>query len=199
MIVIRALKTNFEIGYFAFCNPKVMKYLLIFLLIIKAITSTACDCKPRTLKEHYDNSSLIIKGTEIHVEMKQHVLSKIEIDSLEKMTQRKIFSDTISFFEYTLRVEKTIKSKIAYDTIQVRSGANKSNCDIYLTENKTYLLYAFNASQREEYLYPRDFVFPVFYSSICTRTTENWKKEMKLLKNRGLRSDLVLEEAIMEN
>ena len=159
-----------------------MKYIIIISFLFKTFTSFACDCKSKTVKEEYNNSSLIIKGTVVKIELKYHVLSKLEIDSLERITESKIFNDTINFYEYTFHLESSIKSNNEYETIIVRSGAKKSNCDIHFTENTTYLLYASNGSNYEEYLYPKSSPFPAFYSSICTRTTENWKQEMKMLK-----------------
>jgi hypothetical protein len=116
----------------------------------------------------------------VKIELKEFVLTQTEKDSIEGLLQLKIFNDTMSFYEYTFKVEKTLKSTEINDTIIVRSGSRKSNCDIHFSENTTYLLYASKSSIEEELFYPKSSLFPVFYSSICTRTTANWKKEMRL-------------------
>ncbi len=159
-----------------------MNYKIIIAFLLNTITSIACDCKSKTIKEEYNNSSLIIKGRVIKTQLKFHILTKSEVDSLEKITESKIFNDTIYFYEYTFRALNSIKSTKNYDTIVIRSGAKKSNCDIHFKDNTTYLLYGSGASEYESFLYPKSSQYAAFYSSICTRTTENWKREMKMLK-----------------
>jgi hypothetical protein len=157
-----------------------MKGIVTILLCLYSITSFACDCASISVKEGVNSSDLVVKATVVKIELKQFVLTKTEKDSIEGLLQRKIFNDTINFYEYTFKVEKTLKSTEIQDTIIVRSGSLKSNCDIHFSENTTYLLYASESSMLEEKFLPKSSLFPVFYSSICTRTTANWKKEMRL-------------------
>jgi hypothetical protein len=157
-----------------------MKGIVTILLCLYSITSFACDCASISVKEGVNRSDLVVKATVVKIELKEFVLTRTEKDSIEGLLQLKMFNDTISFYEYTFKVEKTFKSTEIQDTIIVRSGSRKSNCDIHFSENTTYLLYASESSMLEEMFLPKSSLFPVFYSSICTRTTANWKKEMKL-------------------
>jgi hypothetical protein len=163
-----------------------MKNLLILWVLIFAIDCYACDCKSKTMDEAIRSSDVIVLGKVIKKEMNYYVLSKQQKDSIEQATSRKLFNDTITYFEYTIKVKRTFKSSTCVNQIVIRSGARNSNCDFHFEENKQYVIYAYSKSSFEDFFYPKTSDLSTFYTSQCTRTTREIRSEKNLLKDQNL-------------
>lgn len=158
-----------------------MKHLLLFLLLIFTIDCNACDCKSKTMEESILSSDVIVHGKVIKKEMKYYALSKELKDSIEQATSHKLFTDTITYFEYTIKVKRTYKSSVKVDQIVIRTGARNSNCDFHFELNKQYVIYAYSKSEFEDFFYPKTSDLITFYTSQCTRTTSEIRSEKRLL------------------
>lgn len=139
----------------------------------------ACDCKGLSVDEGYKSSSEIVLGKIIHAEHKSYVIDKESKDSIQNYYKRLVFNDTIQFVEYTVQVLKSYKDILKSSELIVRAEADGSNCDIRLELGSTYMLYGNNNWWTNLY-YPQDKDYVL--SSICTRTTNNWKKEQEKLE-----------------
>ncbi|MEN9998761.1 MAG: hypothetical protein RI922_1751 [Bacteroidota bacterium] len=168
-----------------------MKYIktivvVFFVIFLNVMDSNACDCKSKTIDESILSSDLIVFGKVIKKEMSYYVLSKQQKDSIEQATSRKLFNDTITYFEYTIKVKRSFKSSTSVNQIVIRSGARNSNCDFHFEENKKYVIYAYSKSLFEDFFYPRTSNLNTFYTSQCTRTTCEIRSEKNLLKGQNL-------------
>ena len=155
-----------------------MKNLLFLWVLIFAIDCYACDCKSKTMDESIRSSDVIVLGKVIKKEMNYYVLSKQQKDSIELATSRKLFTDTITYFEYTIKVKRTFKSSTSVNQIVIRSGARNSN--------QQYVIYAYSKSSFEDFFYPKTSDLSTFYTSQCTRTTREIRSEKNLLKDQNL-------------
>ncbi|MCJ8292334.1 MAG: hypothetical protein HRT58_20485 [Crocinitomicaceae bacterium] len=154
-----------------------MKHIIIIFFCIYNLHHVfACDCKGLSLEEGYNSSSEVVLGKIIHAEHKIYVLNKESKDSIQNHFERLVFNDTIHFVEYTVQILKNYKDTQKVSELIVRAEANGSNCDIRLELGSTYMLYGNNNWSTNLY-YPKDKYYVL--SSICTRTTNNWKKEQK--------------------
>jgi hypothetical protein len=133
------------------------------------------------MEESILSSDIIVHGKVIKKELNYYVLSKQQKDSIEQATSRKLFTDTITYFEYTIKVKRTFKSSTSVNQIVIRSGARNSNCDFHFDLNKQYVIYAYSKSSFEDFFYPKTSDLSTFYTSQCTRTTSEIRSEKKLL------------------
>ena len=62
------------------------------------------------MDEAIRSSDVIVHGKVIKKEMNYYVLKKEQKDSIEQATSQKLFTDTITYFEYTIKVKRTYKS-----------------------------------------------------------------------------------------
>lgn len=125
-------------------------------------------------------SSTVALGRVIKAELKTYIITSENKDSIWNHYQRLVFNDTISFVEYTIKVIKDYKGSSIIDDLIVRAEATHSNCDISLRIGSIYIVYGRNDWWANLY-YPKDKKFTL--SSICTRTTLNWKENNKNWKN----------------
>ncbi len=163
-----------------------MKNLLFLWVLIFTIDCNACDCKSKTMEESILSSDVIVLGKVIKKEMNFFILSKEQKDSIEQATSHKLFTDTITYFEYTIKVKRTYKSTVKVDQIVIRTGARNSNCDLHFKLNNQYVIYAYSTSVFEDFFYPKTSDLTTFYTSQCTRTTSEIGSEKKLLGDLNL-------------
>jgi hypothetical protein len=132
-----------------------------------------------SVEEGYNSSSEVVLGKILKKELKYYVIDNASKDSIQNHYKRLVFNDSIHFVEYTVQVIKNFKNTQIASELVIRAEANGSNCDIRLNPGSTYMLYGNNNWWTNLY-YPKDKYF--VQSSICTRTTDNWKKEQKELE-----------------
>lgn len=157
-----------------------MKYITLLFLSLNYLNQLhACDCKGLTIEEGYNSSTAVVLGEIIRAEQITYIIDKVSKDSIQNQYDRLLSNDTINFMEYTVQIIKNYKSTQEIAELTIRAEANGSNCDIRLKVGNIYMIYGQNNWWANLY-YPNDKYFVL--SSICTRTTSEWKREQKDLE-----------------
>lgn len=150
--------------------------LLLICLLTVAQVSYACTCEQRKIQDEVEETSFIFVGKVIEIlEDKSYVPPKLK--SASKSIQKII--DTRKRFIVKFKVKSSIKGVKEKEITLVQYRQDFPCSGIYLDENQTYLIYAFENKEKE-----------IVDGGLCSRTrkfnkkSKDYKKLLKLKKEK---------------
>jgi hypothetical protein len=161
-----------------------IKLVILFALTIFSMNSYSCTCLPISVKESIKKSDAIFIG------------KVLKVDTIKVIPQNfisaKISTSDSGFYTVvhlvSLKVKKIFKGKSISDNIYIITGQGGGDCGYNFELNKYYIIY----SKREDYYLvdSEDKINSKYKThrqaylttNDCDRTTENIRKEEKLLK-----------------
>jgi hypothetical protein len=160
-----------------------IKLIILFALTIFSTNSYSCTCFPISVKESIKKSNAIFIG------------KVLKVDTIKVIPQNfisaKISTSDSGFYTVghlvLLKVKKIFKGKSFSDTVYIMTGQGGGDCGYNFEINKNYIIYA---KKEDYYLVDSEDKVTSKYithkqtyltTNDCDRTTENIRKEEKLL------------------
>lgn len=139
---------------------------IIFLQLVFALVTNACDCASTpTVKESFQTSHIILVG---------RVLSKEHIGGTQE-------DKLATVIRYTILISKVYKGSPKQDTISVFTGSSGGVCGVSLFEGREYIIYGlkYNPSKITHRHKKKE---KLYWTHICTRTQEVNPDELNQLQ-----------------